>query len=267
MKIYMEMNKAMSKPWEANHSGALSEYVGCAGWGLSSKVASHFPSEGSHLERYAQVFSSVEINSSFYRPHQAKTYARWAASVPDAFRFSVKLPRSISHELRLRAAEDTFRTFVDQVSALGDKLGCLLLQLPPSLAMNASEALDFFSTVHGLTSARVVCEPRHVSWFTPAAADLMRDAGIACVQAHPLPVADVEPRGDPHTLYIRLHGSPHVYYSAYSDAFIDAVARQIAEARRSQRQVWCIFDNTAQGEAIPNALTLMERLKAMGPAS
>lgn len=248
-------------------SVVLPAYVGCAGWGLSSKVAARFPTGGSHLERYAQVFSSVEINSSFYRPHQAKTYARWAASVPDAFRFSVKVPRSVSHELRLRAADATLRTFVDQVAALGDKLGCLLLQLPPSLALNTSDALDFFSMARGLTSAGIVCEPRHVSWFTPAAADLMRSAGIACAHAHPLPVPDVESRGHPHTLYIRLHGAPHIYYSAYSDAFIDAVALQIAEARRSQRQVWCIFDNTAQGEAIPNALTLMERLKAMSPAS
>lgn len=252
---------------KVNCSAAPSVHVGCAGWGLSAKVAAHFPAAGSHLERYAQVFSSVEINSSFYRPHQIRTYARWAASVPDAFRFSVKIPRSISHELRLRAADATLRTFVDQVAALDDKLGCLLLQLPPSLALNTSEALDFFSTARGLTSARMVCEPRHVSWFTPAAAALMKDAGIACVHAHPLPVPDVGPRGDHHTLYIRLHGAPHIYYSAYNDAFIDAVAMQIAEACRSQRQVWCIFDNTAQGEAIPNALTLMERLKMMGSAS
>ena len=242
-------------------SAALPVHVGCAGWALSSKVAAHFPTEGSHLERYAQVFSSVEINSSFYRPHQAKTYARWAASVPDAFRFSVKVPRSVSHELRLRAADATLRTFVDQITALGDKLGCLLLQLPPSLALNTSDALDFFSMARSLTSAPIVCEPRHLSWFTAAAADLMRIAGIACVHAHPLPVPEVEPRGDPHTLYIRLHGAPHIYYSAYSDAFIDAVAVQIAEAHRSKRQVWCIFDNTAQGEAVPNALTLMARLR------
>jgi uncharacterized protein YecE (DUF72 family) len=251
---------------QVNHSAALSVYVGCAGWGLSSKVASHFPEEGSHLERYAQVFSSVEINSSFYRAHQPKTYARWAESVPDAFRFCVKVPRTITHELRLRVADAAMHAFVDQVASLGDKLGGLLLQLPPSLALDMPEALKFFSTLRGLTNVRVVCEPRHVSWFTPAAAEVMRDADIACVHAHPLPAPGIEPAGDPHTLYIRLHGAPHMYYSAYNDAFIDAVALQIAEARRSDRQVWCIFDNTAHGEAIPNALTLMGRLEAMGQA-
>jgi uncharacterized protein YecE (DUF72 family) len=246
------------------HTDGLSKaptYLGCAGWTLSAKVGSNFPADGSHLERYAQVFSAVEINSSFYRPHQAKTYARWAASVPGAFRFSVKMPRAISHELKLRDADAAVRTFLGQVTALDDKLGCLLLQLPPSLAFNEPEAQDFFSMLRGLTSVPVACEPRHASWFTPDAANLMRAAGIACVHADPLPRPGVEPAGDPHTLYIRLHGSPRIYYSSYDDAFIDAIVGRISEARGSVRQVWCIFDNTAHGEAIPNALALKQRLK------
>jgi uncharacterized protein YecE (DUF72 family) len=257
------MNVMSNAARMVNEASAPSLHVGCAGWGLPSNVAERFPARGSHLQRYARVFSAVEINSSFYRPHKASTYARWAASVPDAFRFCVKIPRSITHELRLRAADAATHTFVEQVAALGEKLGCLLLQLPPSLALNVSEALRFFSMLRGLTGVRVACEPRHLSWFTPLAADVMTGAGIACVRAHPLPVPDVEPVGDLHTLYIRLHGAPRIYYSAYDDAFIDAVALRMAEARQSGRQVWCIFDNTAHGEAIPNALSLMERLDAL----
>lgn len=244
----------------SSSSAALPVYVGCAGWALSSKVAAHFPGEESHLERYARVFSSVEINSSFYRPHQAKTYAKWAASVPDAFRFCAKVPRTITHQHKLRRVDDDLKAFVDQVAGLGDKLGCLLVQLPPSLVLNTAEASSFFETLHGLMRVPVVCEPRHASWFTPEAADMLRDTGVGCVHADPLPVPGVEPAGDPHTLYIRLHGAPKIYYSAYSNAFIEAVAGQIAEAQRSGRQAWCILDNTAHGEAIPNALTLMHCL-------
>ena len=238
-------------------------YIGCAGWALSSKVSSRFPTGSSHLERYAQVFPSVEINSSFYRPHQPKTYARWAESVPDAFRFSVKVPRSITHQLKLRDADAPTRVFMGQVAALEDKLGCLLLQLPPSLALNKLEAQRFFSVLRDVCKVPVVCEPRHASWFSPEAADMMRDAGIACVRAHPLPIVGVEPAGDPNRLYIRLHGAPDIYYSAYDHAFIIAVATRIAEARQRGQKVWCIFDNTARGEAIPNALSLMQELKAM----
>ncbi|MGI4815643.1 MAG: DUF72 domain-containing protein [Janthinobacterium lividum] len=247
----------------ADGYAALAVRIGCAGWGLSSRVAASFPTVGSHLERYARVFSSVEINSSFYRPHQSKTYARWAASVPDAFRFSVKIPRAVTHELKLRAADAVLGAFLEQISPLGEKLGCLLLQLPPSLAFDASQAREFFSMLGTRTNTSVVCEPRHVSWFTPAAADVMRDAGISCVRAHPLPVPDIEPVGDPRSLYIRLHGAPEIYYSAYDDAFIEALAERISAARRLDTQVWCIFDNTARGEAVPNALTLIERLAAM----
>jgi uncharacterized protein YecE (DUF72 family) len=235
--------------------------IGCAGWGLSAKVAARFPARGSHLERYAQVFSSVEINSSFYRSHQPKTYARWAASVPDAFRFSVKIPRRISHELTLRDADAAISEFVQKVTPLGEKLGCLLLQLPPSLALDEGAARNFFSLLHGLTAAHIVCEPRHATWFTEEGAETMRNAGIACVRADPSPIAGVEPVGDPGTQYIRLHGSPEIYYSAYDEPFIEAVAARIIEARNSNSEVWCIFDNTARGDAIPNALTLMEKLE------
>ena len=75
--------------------------IGCAGWNLPKAHADAFPPEGSHLERYAGVFDSVEINSSFYRSHRAQTYARWAASVPPTFRFAVKLPCTITHAHRL----------------------------------------------------------------------------------------------------------------------------------------------------------------------
>lgn len=234
--------------------------IGCAGWGLAAEVAARFPTQGSHLERYAQVFPSVEINSSFYRPHQPKTYARWAASVPDAFRFSVKMPKRISHELKLRDADAALGEFVQEVTALGEKLGCLLLQLPPGLALDETTARNFFALLRGLTDVPVVCEPRHATWFTEAGAETMRHAGVACARADPAPIAGVEPVGDSGTLYIRLHGSPKMYYSAYDEPFLDAVAARIIDARNAKAEVWCVFDNTARGEAVPNALTLMEKL-------
>lgn len=235
--------------------------IGCAGWALSAAVAAQFPGQGSHLERYARVFDAVEINTSFYRPHQPKTYARWAASVPDTFRFAVKMPKTISHELRLRDTHDALVPFLQEVAQLGEKLGCLLLQLPPSLAFDESTARRFFSLLRRLTDARVACEPRHATWFTETAAETMTYAGIACVHADPPPVGGSEPVGDTGTLYLRLHGSPEIYYSAYDEPFLDAVAERLIHAHRSHIDAWCIFDNTARGEAIPNALTLMEKLK------
>jgi uncharacterized protein YecE (DUF72 family) len=249
----------MNQPSSATPS-PRSIFIGCAGWSLSSKDAPFFTTEGSHLERYAQVFSCVEINSSFYRSHQPKTYARWADSVPDTFRFSVKMPRTITHDLRLRQSDSLLRIFLDEVASLGNKLGCILVQLPPSLVLDVEEAKNFFSLLRSCTAVPVACEPRHASWFTSLGASILSEAGIACVRAHPSPVAGSEPLGDPATLYIRLHGAPRVYYSAYDDAFIEAVAERIRFAHQQNRNVWCIFDNTALGEAVPNALALMKQL-------
>src|SRR5450830_369271 len=114
------------------HGAAL---VGCAGWTIPKLSARHFPVAGSHLERFASVFGAAEINSSFYRPHQASTYARWAASTPAAFRFSVKLPKALSHEARLAEPDAVLDRFAGEAGALGDKLGCVLVQLPPKLGL------------------------------------------------------------------------------------------------------------------------------------
>lgn len=237
-------------------------HVGCAGWAIPSQAAASFPGSGSHLERYSRVFSCVEINSSFYRAHQPKTWHRWADSVPDAFRFSVKMPRSITHDARLHGTDALLGAFLDQITGLGEKLGCILVQLPPGLALEARTAKAFFAGVRRRTAAPVACEPRHASWFTAHGQALMQAAGVACVRADPAPAPGAACTDDPALLYIRLHGAPQIYYSAYDDAFLAETARRMRQAAEKGKEVWCIFDNTARGAAIPNALTLWRAVDA-----
>ncbi|MFP2907444.1 DUF72 domain-containing protein [Pyxidicoccus sp. 3LFB2] len=234
--------------------------VGCAGWSLSSAVKEHFPTEGTHLERYARVFPSVEINSSFYRPHKPATYARWADSVPDTFRFSVKVPKAITHELRLRDAREPLERFMGEVGHLGTKLGCLLVQLPPSLQHEPEAARELFGALRERTPVDLVCEPRHKTWFTEAAWRLLAEFHVAYVKADPQPV-QAPPPPDAQVVYYRLHGSPKIYYSEYSEPYLEALAASIAGHAQAGRRVWCVFDNTAEGAAVPNALSLMERLQ------
>src|SRR5688500_14727284 len=139
-------------------------YVGTAAWTLPREEQPNFPAEGTHLERYASRFTAVEINSSFYRPHRTKTYERWAASVPDGFRFSVKVPKAITHEARLRDVVAHLDSFLAEVGGLGEKLGCLLVQLPPSFVFGHDDVDTFFDTLRARTQVPVVCEPRHRSW-------------------------------------------------------------------------------------------------------
>lgn len=228
--------------------------IGCAGWSLSSDLAVQFPGEGSHLERYARVFNAAEINSSFYRPHQPQTYARWAASVPDDFRFSVKLPRSISHERKLADCGELLATFGQQARTLGDKLGCVLLQLPPSLALDAVLADAFLAQLRANFDCTLACEARHASWFGEDATAVLQRHGVTRVRADPAAGQSTAPYvATAATDYARLHGSPRIYYSAYTEQQIRDLAAYLAG-----RDAWCIFDNTASGAALSNALALKQ---------
>jgi uncharacterized protein YecE (DUF72 family) len=234
--------------------------IGCAGWSIPKEHAALFRAAGSHLERYAGRFPAVEINSSFYRPHQPKTYARWAASVPASFRFAVKVPRTITHERRLAEVEDLLEPFLAQVAELGDRLGPLLVQLPPSLAFNPGVVRRFWMVLRQRFDGEVACEPRHATWFRPAVGQLLADFRVARVAADPAVVpAAAEPGGWDGLVYYRLHGSPQMYYSSYSAAYLDALRQKLDRAAPAASR-WCIFDNTALGAATANGLDLVTRL-------
>jgi uncharacterized protein YecE (DUF72 family) len=235
--------------------------VGCAGWSLPRETWPEFPEHGSHLQRYAARFNAVEINSSFYRPHQPATYARWAGSVPADFRFSVKLPKTLTHEKRLRGGEDLLDAFFEQVNCLGEKLGCLLVQLPPSLAFDAASAGDFLAGLRRRHAGDIALEPRHASWFTAPVDGLLKELKIGRVLADPVLFdAGRVPGGDPALVYVRLHGSPRMYYSAYAPDVLDALLVRLKSTAASDASVWCVFDNTASGAAVPDALYLARGL-------
>lgn len=207
--------------------------------------------------RYAAVFNAVEINSSFYRPHQPQTYVRWAQSVPAGFRFSVKLPRTITHELRLRQADQPLFRFLDEVAGLGEKLGCILVQLPPSLVFDMRTAAAFLDLLRYRHAGPLALEPRHATWFTPAAEVLLKERRIARVLADPVLHAGGEvPGGWAGLQYVRLHGSPRVYYSAYAPALLKALSVRLRLAQAQGAQTWCVFDNTAAGAAVADARAL-----------
>jgi uncharacterized protein YecE (DUF72 family) len=248
-------------------TGPGARLIGCAGWSLHKDAAADFPIEGSHLERYAQVFPAVEINSSFYRPHKPETYARWAAGVPGAFRFSVKLPRAITHEARLRDAEPLLDRFALETGALGGKLGCVLVQLPPRGVFDEDAARDFLPRLRLRFGCMLALEARHPSWFGDAAGALLEEYAVTRVMADP-------PAGQPGphvpttaATYIRLHGTPKIYYSSYPPDFLQRVERQIEARRAGGGDVWCIFDNTAAFAAVPNALQVLRGVALADPAA
>ena len=236
--------------------------IGTAGWSIPRQDADAFPAEGTSLERYAARFSAVEINSSFHRPHRPATWERWRDSVTAEFRFSVKLAKEITHERKLRDCGEPLARFLEQAGILGDKLAVLLVQLPPKHEFDEQVTGDFFHELRRRSHADIACEPRHPSWFTPAADLLLASLKVARVAADPA-ICDgaAVPGGWRGLSYWRLHGSPVMYRSSYLDR-IPAYAERLRHEVDDGRPVWCILDNTASSAGAGDALALMETLAA-----
>lgn len=235
-------------------------YVGTAGWNIPRVHGERFAADGSQLQRYASRLNAAEINTSFYRPHAAATYERWAAAVPPTFRFSVKIPKLITHERALTRAREALTRFLAEIAGLGPALGPLLVQLPPSFAFEPRRVGRFFDLLRSLHDGPVVCEPRHATWTTTAATRVLDSFRIARVAADPPRASGLEaPGGWPGLVYYRWHGSPRPYFSPYDPAALDQLAAAI---RATTVDAWCIFDNTGSGSAAGNALDLRSRLHA-----
>ncbi|MDB5444709.1 MAG: hypothetical protein JWQ97_26 [Phenylobacterium sp.] len=229
--------------------------IATAGWTIPRAVAAAFPADGSALQRYAARFDASEINSTFHRSHRPQTYARWAESVPDSFRFAVKLPRTLTHDARLADPGAQLDAFMAEAGLLGDRLGALLVQLPPSLAFDETVARAFFAALRARWTGAAACEPRHASWFEADAEALLTAFEVARVAADPArhPLAG-QPGGWGGLAYWRLHGSPRTYYSSYGEAELGRLAQALARSPASE--TWCVFDNTASGAAAADALAL-----------
>ncbi|ARW16787.1 DUF72 domain-containing protein [Komagataeibacter europaeus] len=246
----------------------MSIRVGVAGWSIPSALASRFPTAGTHLERYGARIPTVEINSSFYRPHRRATYARWAASVPPAFRFSVKLPKTITHERRFIDCQALVERFAEETGGLGDKRGPILVQLPPSFSYPGERAEQFFNDLKAAITGPVVVEPRHASWFTPEVNHMLERLQIARVAADPArPSAAAQPGGWRNLAYFRLHGSPRIYESTYTKETIETHAEIVTSLAMRGIDVWTIYDNTTYGAATRNAFELMEALDKDRPGN
>ena len=234
--------------------------IGTAGWNVPSSYAAEIPAGGSHLERYARRLNAAEINSSFHRPHQRKTYERWARSTPADFRFSVKIPKAMTHERGLIDCGALLDRFAAEVTGLGDKLAVLLVQLPPKFVRDQQVADRFLHDLRARLDVPVALEPRNASWFTPDAEQWLTEHRIARVAADPArPDGAGEPGGWRGLAYYRQHGAPRIYFSSYDAAALTSLKRRLDAGRARGIPTWCIFDNTASGAALGNALTLAPR--------
>ena len=157
--------------------------LGTQGWSYADWVGSFYPAQArpaDYLRLYASVFDTVEIDSTFYGSPRPSTVRSWADSTPAGFQFAAKVPQRITHELGLRDADAELAQFLLALEELGDKLGPLLIQMPPQFHRDAEtwQAVRAFLTALP-AGYQWAMEFRHRSWLTSDLLDFLRDHGVA----------------------------------------------------------------------------------------
>jgi uncharacterized protein YecE (DUF72 family) len=226
-------------------------YIGTSGWIYDHWAELFYPQgcpKGRWLEFYAEHFDTVELNASFYRLPRPQTFENWRKRTPDNFLWAVKASRYITHVKRLREAAEPLDRLHSSVEALEEKLGPILVQLPPNLVFDEGVFYEFCQ--HLKKDRLYALEVRHPSWAHQKAIDMLRDHNIAlCVSD----TAGRYPYIEEDTAafsYIRLHGSQKLYASEYSEVELQAYARKI---RDLAKDTYLYFDNDYHGYAVKNA--------------
>jgi uncharacterized protein YecE (DUF72 family) len=235
-------------------------HIGCSGWVYRHWKELFYPADVPQkrwFEHYAQHFSSVEINASFYRLPLAATFAGWQAKAPPGFRYAVKVNRFITHNKKLRGVEEALAQFINLARGLGSALGPLLSQLPPNLHRDDARLADYLT--QWPTDLEHVVEFRHPSWYHPDVLALL-DAHGAGFVAHDL-VGLVSPRwASGRTAYVRFHGTSGKYWGRYSPDQIADWSNWLRKQRGAGRSAWAFFNNDIHGHAIEDARALMADL-------
>lgn len=233
-------------------------YVGTSGWSYSHWEPELYPPglpPGDRLGRYAGVFRTAELNSSFYRWPRPATFRRWQRRLPAGFRLSVKAPRGLTHGRKLYAPEDWISRIREGWHELGDKRAILLVQLGPGQERDDARLDWFLRAVPGWI--RVAVEFRHPSWHCEAVFALLESRGAAyCVMSGAgLPCVLRVTAG---FAYVRLHGPDHdhLYAGSYSEADLRWWAARITEWAQAGHPVYAYFNNDGAANAVRNARAL-----------
>lgn len=230
--------------------------VGCSGWNYKHWRELFYP-KGLPASRwfafYADHFDTVEINNSFYRLPTPETFGRWRDQAPLGFCYAVKANRYITQAKKLLDPEEPLERMMSAARHLGDRLGPMLYQLPPSLSLNL-ERLERFLAVLPRDVTNVF-EFRHASWFVDTTLQLLKRYG-ASFCAHDMPGSSTDRIAVGPIAYVRFHGAAGKYWGRYSDeVLLDWTAWMVEQARQG-RPVWAYFNNDIDGHAIADAQTL-----------
>ena len=203
------------------------------------------------LQYYASLFNSIEMNCTFYKLPKSTTVLNWAESVPDDFRFTFKVPKSITHVPNLDFDAQILTDFLQVVDHVGPKKGCLLGQFPPSLAIDNIEPfkclMDKFASANNSVSWNLAIEFRNPSWYDPQVGDLLKNFNATMVLHDMKNSATAWDQVDVDLVYLRFHGPEPRYRGNYSDKFLKQRATLIQQWLGEDKKVYAYFNNTLGG--------------------
>lgn len=237
-------------------------YSGTSGLLLPVPNKEFFPESfksKTRLSYYGSLFNSIEINSSFYKVPMAATIAKWAAEVPQDFKFTFKLWRGITHNKGLTFNKDDVRDFMNRISNAGLKKGCLLVQFPASIkSLYHKELQDLLSQIRAADPKnewKTAIEFRHQSWYHSGTWDMLRQYQMGLVLHDMFPAGNNVAHVFTDFVYVRFHGPEGDYKGSYENDFLYEYASYIREWLLEGKQVFTYFNNTI-GNAIGNLETL-----------
>ena len=236
----------------------MKHHIGTSGWQYPHWKGIFYPQDlpTTHwLKFYSGRFRTLEINVTFYRDVKPATFGKWYDTVPDNFLFSVKMSRFITHIKRLKVERSSLDRFYSGPSALKEKLGVILIQLPPGLKFDAVLVRDFLDMLDD--RFRYTIEARNKTFIDDNFFALLSEKQIAwCISdtagRYPYREAITAP-----FVYIRLHGSQDLYASEYT---VDELNAWASKVRQWDREAFVYFDNDFQGHAAKNAAMLRQLL-------
>lgn len=247
-------------------------FVGTSGWMYKDWEGRFYPSslkQNLKLTYFSKHFPTVEINSTFYRLPSESAVKNWYGSVPDGFIFSVKLSRYLTHMLKLAPGynfNEGLDNYISRVSLLKDKLGAVLVQLPPSLQAEPEKISNLYN--HKLRLEKkysinlpLAIEFRHRSWFSEKIISELKGYNIAAViSSGPGRWPETRKITADFTI-IRFHGGKKLYASSYSEKELDKWSEFINKSCQKCNKVYCYFNNDQSAMAVVNAKYLCAKFK------
>ncbi len=234
-------------------------HIGTSGWNYDCFVGKLYPQgtpKRKYLEAYAKQLETVELNASFYRGFPEKIWQGWYSRTPEGFLWSVKASRFLTHIRRLSVSQDEVNRFWQSVTPLKEKMAVALFQLPPNLPYDKGLLLSFLSMQP--PGAKIALEPRHTSWHKDEIWRILEKYNVAWVVSHSAGRYPMSILTTANLAYVRLHGTQGLYVGSYG---AKELRLWISRIREWNIETFVYFDNTADGSAATDALTMLHLLQ------